>query len=242
MRVLVISDNIILYNKVKGIVNRVNPQGVCFDFKHSPDSSPLANHEDFIGRSATIDVNKEVELLIKSYDLIISLHCFQFFPEVLVKNVRCVNIHPGYNPVNRGWYPQVFAILYNLDIGATIHEMDAKLDNGPIIAREKVEKYSFDTSLSLYDRVLEKEIDLFEKYFSDIINNSYSTFFPEENGNFFSKKDFNNLCEVDLSRTGTFSEFYDYLRAMSHGTYQNLFFIDEKTGVKVKLKLEVSYE
>jgi methionyl-tRNA formyltransferase len=100
--------------------------------------------------------NKKTEI-IDSFDLVIFVHCFQLFPKTMVNAVRCVNIHPGYNPINRGWYPQVFAIVNDLPIGATIHEMDEKLDNGPIIVRELVEKYARDTSLTIFLMILKTQ-------------------------------------------------------------------------------------
>ncbi len=71
------------------------------------------------------------------YILFISLHCKQIFPQRLTDNYRCINIHPGYNPYNRGWFPQVFSILNKNTAGVTIHEIDQELDHGPIIYQEK---------------------------------------------------------------------------------------------------------
>jgi len=158
--VLVVIDNILQYDRIKEITDK-RKNIANFTFKHSIVKSAIWEHPDFKNQTnSTVNVKKQLDEIIGSFDLVISIHCFQFFPKKLVKGVRCINIHPGFNPINRGWYPQVFAIINNLPIGATIHEMDEKLDNGPIIYREQVEKYPWDTSLTIYNRVLEKEIEV----------------------------------------------------------------------------------
>lgn len=101
--------------------------------------------------------------LSKTYDLIISLHCYQRFPSFLVQKVECINIHPGLNPYNRGWYPHVFSIVNKLPLGATIHEIDEDIDHGAIIAQHEVSLYSWDTSLTAYDRVVEAELSLIKE-------------------------------------------------------------------------------
>jgi methionyl-tRNA formyltransferase len=243
MKILVIIDNLVQYEKVKKIFlafeHLIN---FTVDFKHSIVKSAIWDHKDFIDANSTIDVKKDCDLIIENYNLVISIHCFQFFPKKLVENVRCINIHPGFNPVNRGWYPQVFSIINNLPIGATIHEMDAKLDNGPIIAREFVEKFLWDTSKSIYDRVLEKEMELFYKNFISILNNEYIKILPENNGNFFSKIDFENLLHLDLFKEGTFFEFYNLLRALSHGDYKNAYIINPDSEQKIFIKLIIEHE
>ncbi|WP_421947825.1 dTDP-4-amino-4,6-dideoxyglucose formyltransferase [Phaeodactylibacter xiamenensis] len=242
MKVLVIIDNIIQYERVKHVFKKTNLSDVSTDFYHSPIKSKIWEHPDFLDQDKMLDVKNDADSIIENYDLVISIHCFQFFPAKLVNSVRCINIHPGYNPINRGWYPQVFAIIDDLPIGATIHEMDEKLDNGPIIARAFVDKYKWDTSFTIYNRVLDKEIELFQEYFEAIIMGTYEPTPPEDTGNIYRKRDFEALCEIDLNQKGDFNQFFDRLRALSHGDYKNAFFYDEETGKKVYFKLSIEIE
>jgi len=243
IKVLVVIDNIIQYDRIKSIVNLKDRKDVSFIFRHSVIKSAIWEHEDFINSTnSVINVKEELIFILNNFDLVISVHCFQLFPEELVKNLRCINIHPGYNPDNRGWYPQVFAIINDLSIGATIHEMDEKLDNGHIICRKFVDKYIWDTSLSVYNRVLEAEMELLESNFNNIIDNVYQAVPPESKGNIFYKKDFNDLCLLKLDQEGTFLDFYNHLRALSHGSYKNAYFIDKESGKKVFIKLEIEHE
>ena len=143
----------------------------------------------------------------------------------MIKNIRCYNLHPGYNPINRGWYPQVFAIINNLQVGATIHEINEDLDSGAIIARRFVEKKLSDTSLDLYNRIVDTEIDLFEKHIESIINSSYVTTMPEGEGNLFLKKDFVEICKLNLEQKLTLGDAIDKLRALTHGSLNNAFLL-----------------
>ena len=163
-------------------------------------------------------------------------------PERLVNAVKCINVHPGYNPVNRGWYPQVHAIIKDLPIGATIHEIDEKLDHGPIISRAYVEKRITDTSLSLYNRILEKELELLDGNILDILDGSYSVSSPEDEGVLHLRKDFDNLREFDLESRMTGMEFINRLRGMTHGDFRNLYFRDPETGRKIFVSISLTEE
>ena len=170
-RILVITDNPYLELKFREIISQKDYNKFNFSFA----VSPFSDLNDFESSTKQYDlkIKEHIQIIIHSYDLVFSLHCKQFFPPELISNVKCINIHPGYNPLNRGCYPQVFSIIHDLPIGATIHEIDNKLDHGPIIDREFVQKYIYDTSESLYNRVLDMEIQLLKKNLLPILKNDY---------------------------------------------------------------------
>ncbi|KQC34072.1 hypothetical protein AAU57_12575 [Nonlabens sp. YIK11] len=243
--VLFISDNKnICRNILHFIQDHDGNSELQVHFGTSPFSSK-SEFTDFLGVDIFIyDLrhSRDVQKILQTYDLVISVHCKQLFPPELVKGIRCINIHPGYNPINRGWYPQVFAIINDTEVGATIHEIDDKIDHGGIIARKLVEKRADDTSLSLYDRIVEAEMDLFKNNFSAIIDGSYSTISPENEGRLYLKKDFNNLLKIDLEAKVTFGEAIDRLRALSHGSYSNAYFLDPVSGEKIYLSISLKRE
>jgi methionyl-tRNA formyltransferase len=183
-----------------------------------------------------VDVKAQESSLIEKYDLIISAHCKQIFPPGLVNSVTCVNIHPGLNPYNRGWYPQIFSIINKKPIGATIHVMDEQIDNGEIIVKKEVSSYESDTSKDLYERVIEAEKKLLETHLEKIIKGDFGSKEVTSAGNYNSPADFLNLCELNLSSAGTLREHIDLLRALSHGDHNNAYFFDE-TGTKVYVRM-----
>ena len=237
--ILVITDNGIQYRRfLKLVSNNETYSRYKFEFRRSFLSGKNKMYEKNLHNLKEIDVNKSLPTIVADFDLVISLHCKQFFSSQLVNSVKCINIHPGYNPANRGWYPQVFAISNENIIGATIHEIDEKLDHGAIIAREKCAIYSWDTSFEVYERVLELEMKLVSENLLKILEGDYRTITPEIDGKLYLLKDFNELCHIDLNEEGTFKTFINRLRALSHGDYKNAYFFDDN-GNKIYLSISL---
>lgn len=231
-KIMIITDNLELLEKFKKLVAK-NHYPYFFAYFCSP-KSPLTLD--------TINLKKDYDVIInEGYSLVISLHCNQLFPENLVKQIRCINVHPGFNPFNRGWYPHVFSIINKLKAGVTIHEIDKLLDHGPIIVQKELEIYPYDTSLSCYQRLLELEMELLETYLPDIIDNSYkhAPMLPEGNINY--RQDFNRLCELNLNETLSMGDAINRLRALSHGKFKNAYFYDDE-GNKIFIRISLSKE
>lgn len=239
--ILVVTDNIELYNFFYSYIQQIRLNEYSFDFVHSPETKEIFSASPNI-RSLTI--KDHLNYIINKYDKIFSLHCKQFFPKNLVQQKTCINIHPGHNPQNRGWYPQVFSIINNTIIGATMHLMDEKLDHGEIIERVEVEKYSWDTSLSLYNRVVEAEKMIIKKNLLKVLEDNYTSIEAESRGFISNKKDFEELCLIDLNEKADYKSVINKLRALTHGNYKNAYFFDEKEQKKVYItvNLEVSNE
>ena len=167
LSIMVFTDNEFIYNdfantiRIKKLSNLHN-----FTFACSPSNDVFDKYDDI----KKIRISKSVDELINNFDLIISCHCKQIFPGKLVNSIRCINIHPGLNPHNRGWYPQVFSIINKKPFGATIHEMDEEIDHGNIILQKEIKLHSWDTSLTAYNQVISAESELLRDSIEDIIN------------------------------------------------------------------------
>ncbi|MEH2266466.1 dTDP-4-amino-4,6-dideoxyglucose formyltransferase [Nostoc sp.] len=236
---LIIGDNIYLIEKIANILeNKHLNQYADFSYACSPETFkelPLNPKIEFFH----IDVNTDIKTLVDKFDLIISAHCKQIFPAELVTKVKCINIHPGFNPYNRGWYPHVFSIINKFPTGVTIHEMDEKVDHGSIIIQRQVEIFSFDTSDTVYKRILDAELDIFSEVIEKILYNDYHTYTLEEEGNINKKKDFQKIRQIELEKLYSGREIIDLLRALTHGDYQNAYFIDDENNkIFIRLTLE----
>jgi len=235
-QIIVITDNATIYRSFKSLVSKLAITNVRFSYYCSPGNRALFQNE-----IEEIEIAKSISFLIENCQLLLSLHCQQLFPVALITKLRSVNIHPGLNPYNRGWYPHMYAIINGKPTGATIHEIDSTIDRGAIIVQKQVEVYTYDTSQTLYKRVLDTELELLEKHLPSIIDNTYTPVPITEKGNYNSKKDFFNLCEIDMQEVGTFEQFYNKLRALSYKGYKNAWFID-KEGTKIFLNLNIERE
>lgn len=235
-KVLIISDNPKISSFVK---NEILPKikGVSCDFCYSIiNKDPVLMQQ--LGATA-IDIKAKGGDFASSYDVIFSLHCKQIFPPEVVNNTVCVNVHPGLNPYNRGWYPQVFSILNKFPIGATIHVMNEDVDAGDIITQQEVSITEYDTSLDVYNKVQQVELDLLSKWFENIVFGNFKKYKPDDLGNYNSINDFNELCRLDLSHVGSLKGHIDLLRALSHGDFKNAFYIDND-GIKRYIKIVIS--
>ncbi len=235
-KILVVSDNSKLSSFLKDhILPKIN--SVTCDFCYSKiNKKPFAMQQ--LG-AVEIDIKTKDADFARSYDVIFSLHCKQIFPAEIVNNTICVNVHPGLNPYNRGWFPQVFSIINKLPIGATVHIMNEDVDAGDIIVQQEICITENDTSLDIYEKVQDVELALLSEWFERIVFGDYKTYSPKEVGNYNSIYDFNQLCCLDLEHVGTFREHIDMLRALSHGDFKNAHYIDND-GVKRYVKVVIT--
>jgi dTDP-4-amino-4,6-dideoxyglucose formyltransferase len=227
-RILVVSENQELSIFMMDVMrNQTFYDSLKVDFCYSLQNK---DPQKMIAIGATLIDLKDavtIERVLKNYDLIFSLHCKQIFPRYLVENIPCINFHPGFNPFNRGWFPQAFSIVNGMTAGSTIHLMDAEVDNGAIIAQKMVELSLSDTSLEAYRKVIQAEKDLINENIGRILNGNFIAIPPIEKGNYNDIKDFNLMCKLDLKSVGSLGDHINLLRATSHGNFKNAYFMDE---------------
>lgn len=240
MKVCVITDNTYIYESFTELLRR-KPQNAEFDFYYTSWNKAFREEYGENGAMRPVKLKECGEDFFNAYDLFISLHCKQLFPDKLVTGHTCINVHPGYNPYNRGWFPQVFGIMNKLPIGVTIHKMDTELDHGEILYQQTLELRADDTSKDIYQRILALEIKLIEEHLEDILNGDYTLTPMIKEGNVNTKQDFDDLCAIDMDKSATYGEVIDFLRAMTFAPYNNAYFIDsdgKKIYVGVTLKKE----
>jgi len=221
-KILVLTDNLELKQFLENLVQKEKFKTFAFKFYFSSANKRLKPTQRF----RRIDLKKKDLWVIQNYQMAISLHSKQIFPETIVKAIPCINIHPGFNPHNRGWYPQVFSILNGKPVGATIHVMDDQIDHGPILVQEKVQILEADTSASLYGKILEKEKELLEKNLLRVLNQSIQPKKPRREGNYNSIRSFQKCLRINLSKKQTVFQTLKYLRAMTHPPFWNCYYLD----------------
>ena len=235
-RIFVVTDNKIIFDEFKRIIDC--KENITVEYFCSPKSVKAFEYEISCNQINPIIINENVDFFIENYELGISCHSKQLFPAKLVNSVLCVNIHPGLNPYNRGWFPQVFSIINGLPIGATIHVMDEEIDHGDIIIQNEVKINSYESSLDVYNKIQAKEIELFSEVVDDILGNTFERTKPKSQGNYNSIQNYKKICEINLDQKVTMEEAINYLRAMTHPPYKNSYFID-KDGNKVFVSIEL---
>ncbi len=243
IRLLILSDNYELSNFLKNELLKDEYKGLKkVEFCYSANNKSPSAMIEFGATELNLKNAEVVEKILNDFDLVFSLHCKQIFPKNLVDTIRCINFHPGFNPYNRGWYPQAFSIVNGLPVGATIHLMDAEVDHGEIIAQDIVDIKVADNSLDVYRKVIEVEKLLIQKNLLQIINGTFKSFKPINDGNYNSPKDFHEMCNLNLERVDKLGNFIKLLRATTHGDFRNAYFLDQngkKYFVKIMIEEDV---
>ena len=235
MKICVFTDNSYIYEGFCALLPRFGEHR--FDFYYSPWNAAFSPRENF----RPLRLRDQDAAFYTAYDLFLTLPSKQLFPQELVENHLCINVHPGLNPHNRGWFPQVFSILNGLPAGVTIHKMDAELDHGPILWQEELEIHAADTSKDIYNRILSKELQMLDKHLGDLLAGNYTLTPMEGEGNINYKADFDALCPIDLNEPATYGAVIDRRRALTHEPYQNAYFVDadgKKVYVGITLRKE----
>lgn len=133
-------------------------------------------------------------------DLVVSFLYWKKIKEPLISypKLGSINFHPAPLPEYKGVAPYTKGIIDGVDQwGVTAHYIDAEIDTGDIIKKHPVDISNKDTSKSLAAR---SNCQLFQ-LFVDVMNSFMAGNQPrgtkqEDNGSYFSKKDFEKLREI----------------------------------------------
>lgn len=90
-------------------------------------------------------------------------------PHLIERYRKLYNLHPGYLPWGRGFYPVFWALWEGTPAGATLHEITAGIDEGPVVAQVRVGYDEADTGGSLHERVREAERRLFLEHWPRVV-------------------------------------------------------------------------
>lgn len=238
---MVISDNFELTNFFKEKVKILKTSSLI-DYRYTIINKDPEKLKSIGAKAIDMKNAEHIEKIIHYYDILFSLHCKQIFPTNLVNNKPCINLHPGLNPYNRGWFPQVFSIINKFPIGATLHLMDEMVDHGEVIDQKEVQLNETDTSYDLYRKVIEAEKEVLSNNLNEILNNNINSKPMTNQGNYNSISDFKKLCSLDMEHKGTLREHLDLLRALTHRGFDNAYFYSEgnkRVYVKIELNKEI---
>lgn len=152
----------------------------------------------------------------------------------------CVNLHTACLPWNRGAHPNVWSIIDGTPAGVTLHEIDAGIDTGAVLARLPVAVDVIDTGETLYRKLEEAGLALFIDAWPGLRE---GTLLPEPvdegEGSFHRVSDMASIDRIDLDGKYTARELIDLIRARSFPPWPGAYF--EADGHRVYLRLELEY-
>lgn len=137
------------------------------------------------------------------------------YPRILRKPLigryaKIYNLHPGYLPWGRGYYPVFWALWEETIAGATLHEMTVGVDEGPIVAQLQVLYDESDTGASLWQRVRIAEQQLFQTYWTAISSGHYPEAIAQPSGGSYHTR--RELLQLKQSADWRKLSSYDLLK------------------------------
>ncbi|MEM7314100.1 MAG: formyltransferase family protein [Planctomycetota bacterium] len=176
-------------------------------------------------------------------DYIVSVHFPYIVPaEVLaVPRIGTLNLHPAYLPYNRGWHTPSWAIADGTPYGATLHWMDEGVDTGDIALQRQVRVLPDDTADSLYQRVLEVELEVFREAIPYLSSRTLPRLPQAGRGTAHSKRDLANRQQLALDRPQTIRQTIRTLRALTTNSWDEAAYF-EQDGVKYRVQVVIQKE
>jgi len=129
---------------------------------------------------------------LSHYDCILSYGYKNIIKENIIKKLKkpIINLHISYLPFNKGVHPNVWSFLEKTPSGVSIHEINSKIDSGPIIYRKLVKfnknKLSF---YETYNQLKEEIENLFIENMDKLMNHKYPKPKQRKGGSIHYKKD-----------------------------------------------------
>ena len=119
----------------------------------------VLNPKDFVSRE---DFDKEIiaHLKKKKVELVVLAGYMRLLSDHFINEFknRIMNVHPSLLPSFKGTHGIKDALEYGVRVtGVTVHLVDEKLDNGPVILQKAVEIMDDDTEETLLEKVHKEE-------------------------------------------------------------------------------------
>jgi methionyl-tRNA formyltransferase len=161
------------------------PAGRGKKLTESPVKQFAAEHDISVWQPETLkDVDIVAQIAEIKPDLIIVAAYGLLLPQVVldIPTRGCVNVHASLLPRWRGAAPVQAAILEgDCETGITLMQMEAGLDNGPVLASATIDIDADETAGSLHDRLAALGGELLVQELSAILNGSLEAV-PQDDG------------------------------------------------------------
>ncbi len=204
----------------------------------------LAEDRVLVGRRFAEPAGVEL-LRALALDYVIGVHFPLLVPDAVLELPKhgVLNLHPAYLPWGRGWHTPSWAILEDTPVGATLHFMDSGVDTGDIVDQQRLEVSPGDTADSLYRRLKQMELELFERAWPALAEGTYQRRPQESEGTTHRRQD---LLEEDhrripLDATTTAGDLLRTLRALTTDRREEAAFY-ELDGRRFRVTVEIDEE
>jgi len=124
-----------------------------------------------------------------------------------------LNLHTSLLPYNRGAHPNVWPLVDGTPAGATLHYIDDGLDTGPIVDQKPVEVEFTDTAKSLFDKLDQAALQVFERAWPLICQGSVATRAQPDGGTTHRVRELEALGPLDTNQNYRLLDVINLMRA-----------------------------
>ncbi len=201
------------------ILQNVLPDQVGTIITLDEDIAQLGRH-----MGITVHIGDVNSLLYQPTHIGLSVHYPKILqPKTISNYYKIYNIHPGYLPWGRGFYPVFWALFDDTPAGATLHEITVGVDKGPIVEQVQVKYFPDDTGGTLHERVTKVEEQLLLKYWPMMVMQQHvPTKQQIGTGSYHSKKEFLDLKTTDVWKSFTPEKLLKLVKALTYPGYSGL--------------------
>lgn len=151
-----------------------------------------------------------------------------------------INLHPSLLPYNRGTYPNVWSIVEQTPAGVTLHYIDIGIDSGDLIAQQEVEVTAIDTGETLYRKLEQACVQLFQQTWPLVRAGQAPRFAQPPGGTSHTSRDVTKIDEIHLNQAYVARDLLNVVRARTFGEYAGAYFVEN--GRKIYLRLQLVEE
>lgn len=173
---------------------------------------------------ATVLIHNANAVTFTPNSIALSIHYPRILkPHFIEQYDKIYNIHPGFLPNGRGFYPVFWALWENTPAGATLHEISAGIDEGAIVEQVRVEYTDADTGGSLHARVHAAEQDLLLRYRDALVQGEMPAAYPQQGaGTYHARHEFFDLKQHAAWQTMSSDQLVKLARCLSFPGYSGL--------------------
>ena len=181
------------------------------------------------------------QLQILEPDLILSIIFGYILDDKILQipSSGAINLHNGYLPYCRGVNANIWSIIEDTPAGATLHYMDKGIDTGDILRRKEVPLLFSDTGKTLYRKIEQACIHLFEESWDQIKNGEINALqWDKGEGSFHRSSDLKKIECIELEKSYTGMEIVSILRALTFSPYKNAYILhnDKRYYIDISIK------
>lgn len=154
----------------------------------------------------------------KNYNILINLWGGKIFSEkFLNKFKKKINLHPSYLPYWRGKNSAFYANTFKVGNGATLHEMNKKIDYPNIYVREKTKVFFEETGFQTYVKSVQTCLKIYEKYIKSILNGKLKPkkiSFDKKKNRVYFKKEFPKNYNIKIKKNSELFKFIGKVKSL----------------------------